>query len=460
MSNLFSPMNRVKLSGTRIFAIVWFGQVISFIGSGMTSFALGVWVYQKTGSITQFAFISLFTMLPRVVLGPLMGAVVDRWDRRRAMILSDVGGSLSVLFVILMFVTGWLDLWHIFLAVLVSGICDALRWPALTAATTQLVPKEHFGRASGLLQVVGAGTVLVSPLVAGTLLGAIGLQGVILIDFATFLFGLFTLLLVRFPGLTITAEGRAGKGSLLQETVYGWKYITARVGLLALLIFLSIAQFFMEVTYVLFTPMVLSFASTSELGVAMSLGGIGYLGGSVVMSIWGGTKRRINGVIAFMLLVGFFMMLIGLRPSIPFVTVSLFLCLFCCPIVFSSNQAIWQSKVAPDVQGRVFAIRGAIVLATPLLADLIIGPLADKVFEPLLVVNGTLAGSIGQMIGVGQGRGTGLLFISSGLFLILVTVVSYLYPHLRHVEDELPDMVADKSVRVEADSPLIQAVVE
>ncbi|HLF24970.1 MAG TPA: MFS transporter [Anaerolineae bacterium] len=455
MSNVFSAIRRIRLGGTRAFAVVWFGQVISFIGSGMTFFALGVWVYQKTNSITQFALISLLTMLPRVVLGPLVGTLVDRWDRRQAMLLSDVGGGLSILFIILLIMTDRLEFWHIFLSVLLTGACDALRWPALSAATTQLVPKEQFGRASGLLQIVSAGMVLVSPLVAGALLGPIGLQGVILVDFVTFLFALFTLLLIRIPRPAITAEGQAGKGSLLHETVYGWKYITGRTGLLALLVFLSIASFLTEMTYVLFTPMLLSFASTAELGVAMSLGGIGYLAGGVIMSVWGGAKRRINGVIVFMLLMGLFLALIGLRASIPLVTLSLFLCLLCYPITLGSNQAIWQAKVAPDVQGRVFAIRGAITLATPLLADLVTGPLADNVFEPLLAVNGPLAGSVGQIVGVGAGRGSGLLFISAGLFLMLMTAISYLYPRLRLVEDELPDIVTEEPVMVEAGSPVV-----
>jgi DHA3 family macrolide efflux protein-like MFS transporter len=153
--------------GILAFAIVWFGQVISFIGSGMSSFALGVWVYQKTGSVTQFALTSLFIVLPRVVLGPLAGVLVDRWDRRSVMILSDAGGGLSILAIGLLSLAGRLEIWHIYLAIFASGIFDTLRWPAMTAATTQLVPKEHLGRASGMLQIVSAGTMLVSPLLGG-----------------------------------------------------------------------------------------------------------------------------------------------------------------------------------------------------------------------------------------------------------------------------------------------------
>jgi DHA3 family macrolide efflux protein-like MFS transporter len=185
--------------GMLAFGIVWIGQVISFIGSGMSSFALGVWVYQKTGSITQFALTSLFIVLPRVVLGPLAGVLVDRWDRRHVMMVSDAGGGLSILAIGLLSLAGRLEIWQIYMAIFACGIFDTLRWPAMTSATTQLVPKEHLGHASGMLQIVSAGTVLVSPLVAGALLGSLGLQGVLLSDFATYLFAILMLVLIRIP---------------------------------------------------------------------------------------------------------------------------------------------------------------------------------------------------------------------------------------------------------------------
>jgi MFS family permease len=205
------------------------------------------------------------------------------------------------------------------------------------------------------------------------------------------------------------------------------------------MIVFAIANFTTEMSLVLFTPLFLSFASPAALGTALSLAGVGYLAGSIVMSVWGGGKRRIYAMIGAMLVLGVFMGLIGLRASVPFITVCIFMTAFCSPIISSTSQAIWQSKVAPDVQGRVFSIRRMILLATPLIAYVLTGPLADKVFEPLLAVKGPLAGSIGKIIGVGQGRGIALLLISMGLTLVLVTVTGYLYPHLRRVERELPD---------------------
>ncbi len=442
--------------GLLAFGIVWIGQVISFIGSGMSSFALGVWIYQKTGSVTQFALTSLFIVLPRVALGPLAGVLVDRWDRRHVMILSDAGGGLSILAIGLLSLVGRLEIWHIYLAIFATGLFDTLRWPAMTAATTQLVPKEHLGRASGMLQIVSAGTMLVSPLFAGALMNSIGLQGVLLADFTTFLFSIITLVFIRIPRPETTAEGRAGRGSLLHEAAYGWKYITTRSGLLALLVFLALANFLMEMSVVLFTPMLLSFATTAVLGRAMSLGGIGYLVGSVVMSVWGSPKRRIHTMMISLLLMGVFMTLIGLRTYLPLIMISIPLCMFFLPITVSANQTIWQSRVAPDVQGRVFAIRQAFIQAMPLLAYLLTGPLTDKVFEPLLKVGGPLAGNVGQIVGVGTGRGAGLLFVCAGLFLVLVAAIGYMYRPLRRMEDELSGKTSG-SVAVAESRELVMA---
>ena len=168
------------------------------------------------------------------------------------------------------------------------------------------------------------------------------------------------------------------------------------------------------------------------------------------MSIWGGPKRRIRVVIIFMILLGLFSALIGLRASVSIIVICGFLSTLCVPIISSSNQVIWQKKVTADVQGRVFAIRRTILLATPLLTYVIAGPLADRIFEPLMAINGPLAGNIGQILGMGPGRGIGLIFVSMGLLLVLITAVGCLSPHLLRVEDELPDAVTGQPFHAEA----------
>jgi DHA3 family macrolide efflux protein-like MFS transporter len=203
-------------------------------------------------------------------------------------------------------------------------------------------------------------------------------------------------------------------------------------------------------TVVLFTPLILSFGTTAQLGLTMSLCASGFLAGGLLMSIWGGPKRRIRVVIIFMILLGLFSALIGLRASVGLIVVSGFLSTLCVPIISSSNQVIWQKKVAADVQGRVFAIRRTITLATPLLTYVVASPLADRVFEPMMAVNGSLAGSLGQILGMGPGRGIGLLFVAMGLLLVLITAVCCLSPHLRRVEEELQDAAVGQPVRSEA----------
>jgi DHA3 family macrolide efflux protein-like MFS transporter len=451
-SNLKS--RRPILDGTRAFMIVWLGQMVSFIGSGLTSFALGVWVFQKTGDITQYALISMFFVLPSVLLGPLAGTLVDRWDRRKAMLISDLGAGLSTLSIAVVYLLGGLQVWYIYLAVFMNGAFGSLRIPSMQAAMTLMIPKKNLGRTSGMMEIVQIGEYLIAPTVAGGLMGSIGLAGIVMIDFSTFLVAISILLFVRIPRATVTAEGRTGQGTVLQEAVYGWKYIMARPGLAALMLLFAFTNFTTEMTVVLFTPLILSFASTAKLGLAMSLCSSGFLVGGLLMSIWGGPRRRVPVMMTLMILLGVFSAMIGLRASIGLIVVSGFLATLTVPIISSSNQVIWQKKVAADVQGRVFAIRRTITLATPLVTYVVAGPLSDRVFEPLMAVNGPLAGSIGHILGMGPGRGIGLLFVAMGLLLTLVSAIGCLFPHLRRVEDELPDAATTQPARAKTDNKL------
>ncbi|MEG3918554.1 MFS transporter [Microcoleus sp. T3_A4] len=425
----------------RVFLIVWFGQLISLIGSGLTSFALGVWVYQRTGSVTQFSLILLFALLPSILISPVAGALVDRWNRRWCMILSDSGAGITTVAISLLLATGNLEIWHIYLAVSLSSVCKAFQLPAYTASTSLLVPKEHLPRASGMVQSGEACAQLISPLLAGFLLGIVQLEGVILIDFATFLFALTTLLLVRFPDAKTAAVPVNGKASLWREALEGWTYITVRPGLLALLIVFAINNFVFGLIEVLFPPLVLSFTSVTVLGTIQSLGGAGMLLGSVVMSIWGGPRTLIRGVFGFAFLSQLCILALGLRADAALFALAFFLFFFSLPLINGWCDAILLRKVAPNIQGRVFATINMICFSCIPLAYVVAGPLTERIFEPLMATDGLLAGSIGQIIGVGPGRGIGLLFITMEILAIGVTVAVYRHPRVRFVERELPDAI-------------------
>jgi MFS family permease len=424
-----------------VFTLVWCGQVVSLMGSGLTGFALGVWVYQLTGSITQFALIAVCSRLPAIAIFPIAGALIDRWDRRWAMIYGDIGAGLTVLGIALLYFAGRLEVWHICLAMTANSAISAFQWTAYSAATTMLVPKRHFGRAAGMVQTGEALGLIVSPALGGVLLTSIGLDGIFLLDFATFLFAIATLFLVRIPAPPKTDE--EVKQSLIKEAAYGWRYITSRPGLLALLIFFAATNFLSGFVFVLTTPLVLSFSTPSVLGTVLSIGGGGMLIGGLAMSAWGGPSRRINGVLGFQLLSGFCFILAGLRASAALVAVAAFFFYFTLPFVSGSSQAIWQSKVSPEVQGRVFAVRRMIAWSSIPLSYMVAGPLAQYVFEPMLSQGGLLAGSVGRFIGTGPGRGIGFLFVIMGGLTLLIVACSYFYPRLRLLEDELIDTTPD-----------------
>jgi DHA3 family macrolide efflux protein-like MFS transporter len=357
--------------------------------------------------------------------------------------LSDAGAGLSTLAMWLLLVTGRLEIWHIYLATTLNSTCSSFQRLAYYASTTLLVPKKHFGRSSGMIQLGRAAAQVAAPVLAAWLVLMVDIQGVILIDVATFIFALFTLQIVRVPKPETSAAGQESRGSFLSEATFGWTYVKARPGLLGLLLFFAATNLGLDMVLVLITPLVLSFTGTSTLGTILSVSGIGMLCGGVVMSIWGGPKRRISGVYSFVLLGTIATLLGGLQSSAPLIAVAFFMLSFCEQIVSGCAQAIWQSKVEPDLQGRVFTVRRMIAYPTTCLAYLTAGPLADNILEPLLANEGPLAGSIGQIIGTGPGRGIGLLYIVVGIFTVLVTIVAYSYPRLRLVEDELPDAVTD-----------------
>ena len=427
--------------GIGVFLIVWFGQLVSLTGSGLTSFALGVWVYKSTGSVTQFSLILLSAMLPCILISPVAGALVDRWNRRWCMIVSDSGAGITTAVLALLLATGSLEIWHIYLAVSLSSVFKAFQLPAYTASTSMLIPKKYLPRASCVVRSGEACAQLISPLLGGVLLGIVKLQGVILIDLVTFLFALTTLLLVRFPNTKTAAVSEDGKASIWQDIVYGWTYIAVRPGLLVLLILFALDNFVTGVVEVLLTPLVLTFASVTELGTIQSIGGVGMVLGNLAMTISGGPRSLIRGIFAFDLFAHMIILAFGLRTSLPLFALLNFLLFFSIPIINGCCDAIFLRKVAPEVQGRVFATIKMIWMSCIPLAYVVAGPLAERIFEPLMAKNGLLAGSIGEIIGVGPGRGIGLLFITMEIIAILVTVAAYRYPRLWFMEDELPDVI-------------------
>lgn len=421
-----------------MFFLVWFGQVASLVGSSLTNFALGVWVYLRTGSVTEFALISFSTILPVILISPVAGMIVDRWEQRYCMLISDIIAALVTVVIAFLLVFGHLEIWHIYIATAIKSCCDTLQTPAYASAITRLVPEKYLSKANGLIHLGKSVARLLAPMLAGILAATIQIQGVIVIDLVTFIIAVTTLKIAKFPGSKIKDKHLAD--NLINAISYGWIYIKSRSGLLGLLALVAVTNFSIGFVEVLATPLVLSFASPTTLGIVFSIGGSGMLAGSIAMSVWSNTKRYISRVFCFMLLGGVSIAAAGLKANTALFALCAFLFFFGMPIVYGSIQVIFQKKVSPDIQGRVFALNSTIASSSLPLAFFMAGPLADHLFEPLLLKDGLLASTVGQIIGVGVGRGIGLMFILLGGMNILVILLAYMYQPLKSVETSLPDM--------------------
>jgi MFS family permease len=427
--------------GRLTFPIVLIGQSLSTFGSSLTGFALGVWVYQSTGSVTRFALISFFTLLPGIALAPIAGAFVDRWDRRWTMILSDFGAGLTTLAIALLLAAHRLEIWHIYVLMALNSAFNAPQTLAYSAAVPLLVPRKQLGRANGLIQLGGAAAEIGAPLAAGILLSVVSLRSIIMVDFLTAILAAASLLPLRIPEpAPSSSSGRtAERSSLLTDAAFGWSYIRARPGLFALMFFFTALNFSRGAVLVLITPLVLAFASAKVLGGVAAIAGGGMVAGGIFFSIWGGPRRQMYGIYVAVLVYSVMLFLGGLKPNATLIAITAFFLMSTGPTINSGGQAIWHAKVPAELQGRVQAMRRLLSWSTLPLASLLAGPLTDHVFEPLLARGGPLAGSVGRLIGVGPGRGIGFFFSLLGLSTFLFLILAWFYPRLRHLEDELPD---------------------
>jgi hypothetical protein len=380
------------------------------------------------------------------------------------MILTDTGSALLTLAVFILLQFSSLAIWIIYLVAILGSVLGAFQEPAYTASITMLVPKKDLARASGLGSLSQALESLLIPLTAGFLFVAIGLRGIILIDFITYFAAIGTLIAIRIPqpageeqpaptnqaapidqaGATSKeAKKLSKKPGFWRDAVFGWNYLKERKGLFALLWFYAPVNFFLNFSMVLLGPMILSQYSAREYGVVQMFIGLATLAGSLVLSAWGGPKgKKVPVIIGFIALSAVGLTLSGILPSIYAIIAGLFIMLFNIPLASGTSQAIFQTKVAPGVQGRVFAIRSMISRSITPLAFLLAGVLADQLLEPLMAPTGALgAGWLGSWFGSGAGRGIALGFVISGLCLLVACAWAYANPRLRLLEDELPDEV-------------------
>jgi DHA3 family macrolide efflux protein-like MFS transporter len=428
-------------TGMRAFLIFWIGQLVSLFGTNMTRFALTIWAWELTGQATTLALVGLFSFAPSVLVSPIAGALVDRLPRKLMLMLSDVAAGLSSVAILILYATGNLEVWHLYVAGAFAGIFESFQFPALSAAISTMVPKAQYGRANGLMSLAESASTIGAPVLAGLLLALLGIGGILVIDIITFVFAVSVLAFITIPQPKQTESGDQSKGSFWSEVSYGFRYIVARPSLLGLQLTFLGSNFFGSIGIILMNAMILARSGNNEiaLGTTQTFLGLGGLAGGLLLSSWGGPKRRVHGVLFGFIWSSIFQVWLGTGQSLWVWSTAGFLLFLYYPIINGSNQSIWQAKVAPDVQGRVFAARRMIAQITGPVGMLLAGPLADYLFEPALAAQGLLASTFGWLFGTGPGAGMGLLISLTGLAGVAIGIIGYTVPAIRQAEDRLPD---------------------
>lgn len=373
-------MKSNRPAGMRAFTILWLGQIISLLGSGMTWFAFVMWAWKTTESITSLAVISFFTFLPTTLLAPLAGTFVDRWNRKLVMILGDAASAIGTLAALILYAADKLEIWHVFIIAMLAGAFTAFQYSAYTAAMTTMIPKEHYARANGMLGLSAALSGILAPVFAAALLGVIDMSGIMMIDLATYLVAFGALLWIHVPQPAVSAVGLQSHGTIWQETRFGFRYIRARPNLCRLAVLFMVANVFLAMGATLLAPLVLIEAenSASALALVQSTGAVGGVVGGGLLSLWGGPRRRIQAVLLGGIGTCLFGILwLGLSHAILLLAIGSFFFSFFWPFMEGSHIAIWQSKVEADVQGRVVSARELLIGLPYHLGILISGPLGE-----------------------------------------------------------------------------------
>ena len=442
--------NTNRPTGMFGFTLVWLGQIISVLATNMTAFAFTIWVFQKTGSATALGLMQVFFITPLLIVTPLAGVLVDRHNRKVMMMISDLTAGLATISILVLHALGFLEVWHLYAAAILQGLGNAFQWPAYSATISTMIPKEQLGRANGMMSLIDMGPGVLAPMLAGALLPVVGITGILSLDIMTFILAILILLFVHIPQPPRTVEGAQSQGNILKEAIFGFRYIFARPSLLGLQLVFFFGNLCFGIAITVLAPMILLRTDNDSvsLGLVQSAGAIGGVVGGIIMSAWGGFKRRVHGVLAGWIVSSFFFSLAGLGTSLPLWIVAMALSSVVSPLINGSNQAIWQSKVAPDVQGRVFSARMLIAWITNPISPLIAGTLADYVLEPAMRTSSGLSSAFGWLVTPGPGAGMGLLIFFSCLGGILAGLAGYFFYPIRHAEDILPDH--DRMVPAEA----------
>ena len=425
------------MSGIRLFYFLLFGQSLSVLGSTLTNFALGVWAYKTGGNVTDFTLIAIASTLPGILLGPFIGSLIDRLDRKWVLFFAQLGSATVTFTLAVLYWVGVLQVWHIIMVVPLASLCASVLQIGFSAVVGTLVPPDKLSRANGMLGMVFGVIQLGSPLLAGLTLDHLGLKGIFAIDLVSYVIGLSSLLVISLP--SVARKTKETKTSLWQEVVEGYLFLKSRPGVLGGLYLFTLILFNVSAVQILMLPLVLSIGSSTDLGFIQSMAGVGTLVGGLLMVAWRGPERKVFGILTPAVAIACILVVMPMRPEIGWLAACAVLIMMAAPIATVSSQTLWQRKVPLHFHGRAFSLRRSIMKAAQPMAFLSAGVLADHVFNPMMM-KGTVASRVlGPVWGVGEGRGVALMISLFGAISLVMVIVAWLTPAIRRADIDLPD---------------------
>ena len=416
---------------------LWLGELISNIGSGMTAFALSVYVYEKTGSVSYVSLITLLSFMPSIILSPIGGLLADRYDRRLLMIIGDLFSGLGLVYILWSIQTGEKSIVPIFVGITFSSVFTSLLEPSYRATLTDILEAENYAKASGLIQAAGSAKYLISPVIAGIVLSVADIRVILLLDILTFITTCLMIFLVR---KSINSEMKNYKKDSFKGLLEGLFIIKENRGVYSLVIIMFFVCFFMGFIQILIRPMILATSSVKTAGMMESLCAVGLLIGSLWIGI-AGIKKNYSKILAVAcFFCGIFMSMTGVNENLAIIGISTFLFFSTLPFMNSCADVLVRVSIPNELQGRVWGLISLITQMGTVAAYIISGVMADYVFEPMFNKNGILVENIGIIIGTGKGRGIGFMLILSGMGMLIMAIVIWKNREIREVSEKCVDL--------------------
>lgn len=416
---------------------LWLGELISNIGSGMTAFALSVYIYEKTGSVSYVSLITLLSFMPSIILSPIGGLLADRYDRRLLMIIGDLFSGLGLVYILWNIQAGEKSIVPIFVGITFSSIFTSLLEPSYRATLTDILEEENYAKASGLIQAAGSAKYLISPVIAGMIFSVANIRVILLLDILTFITTCLMIFLVR---KSMNSETQNYKKDSFKGLLEGLFIIKENRGVYSLVIIMFFVCFFMGFIQILIRPMILALSSVKTAGMMESLCAAGLLIGSLWIGI-AGIKKNYSKILAVAcFFCGIFMSMTGVNENLAIIGISTFLFFSTLPFMNSCADVLVRVSIPNELQGRVWGLISLITQMGTVAAYIISGVMADYIFEPMFNKNGLLVKNIGMIIGTGKGRGIGFMLILSGMGMLIMAIVIWKNGKIREVSEKCVDL--------------------